>query len=122
MPTPIAAAKEYVDALAAATGLRVVLKPSAANPPCVIIEPPTVQLSMSLGGCTGRAQWTAYAVAPGVWNTDAWAKLDEIVAAVIAADVIPVGLVEPSTHSTDRASDMPAMRLTWTGHVQWTHP
>jgi hypothetical protein len=123
MATPIDAAQAIADDLAAATGLRVALKPSAMAPPCIAIEPPTVRVGRTLRGCSGGdAMWTAYAVVPGSWNADAWSRLDAMVAAVLAADIVDIHSIDPTSHSTDSSGSCPAMRLSWSAPVDWSPP
>jgi hypothetical protein len=66
-------------------GIAATCDPRSATPPCVLIEPP----SGGYGNCDDLiGEWRVVALAPGTANTDAWAALEVLEAAVIA--VLPV--------------------------------
>lgn len=79
---------------AAAPDLNVVTNPAAINPPCALIEPPTLT---RLTSCADSATLTVALLAPGQAGTaDALAVLDELLDAVV--DVLDPDKIEPATY------------------------
>lgn len=74
-------AQEIVSHLQSGHAVRATLDPSAANPPCVLVTPPTRTYDLA---CGFRAQWTLVALAPGALGADrtTWTQLDDLVDAV----------------------------------------
>lgn len=86
-----------------------VMDPLAINPPCAVIEPPTLE---RLTGCADGATVRVHLIAPaGVGSADALTVLDEMLDAVMPA--LDPDRVEPTTYvlpSTGEPS--PALTLT----------
>jgi hypothetical protein len=77
-----------------AAGIRATQDVRNANPPCVLVMPPTRQ---RVGMCGWDTTWTLLCLAPGPDNADAWLALDELVDAVAA--VLPITAARPSGFS-----------------------
>jgi hypothetical protein len=103
----------YVDALNAA-GIRATMDPRNVNPPCVLLNPPSVVLDIA---CGGTATFTAYALTRGPGNADAWRSLDALV--TDAYGVLPLESFEPSSYAVDETSALPAYLLNWTEAITW---
>ena len=103
----------YADTLNAA-GIRTTLDPRSANPPCLLLIPPTVVLDVA---CGGTATFLAYAITRGPANLDAWKSLDTLVQE--AFSIIPVESFEPGSYALDDGTPLPAFILTWTEALTW---
>jgi hypothetical protein len=103
----------YVDQLTT-SGIRATLDPRSANPPCLLLIPPTMALDVS---CGGTATFLAYAITRGPGNLDAWKSLDTLVAS--AATVLPLESFEPGSYALDDGTPLPAFILTWTEALTW---
>lgn len=67
------------------SGIAATCDPRSANPPCILITPPTGTVD-HMCGATGA--WTLFALSPTTANADAWKVLDAMLTDVM--DVLPV--------------------------------
>lgn len=89
-------AMEIVDHLQSGHVVRATVDPSAANPPCVLVTPPTRHYDLS---CGFRCEWTLVALAPGALGADrtTWTQLDDLVTEV--RHVVDVHDAEPVSYT-----------------------
>jgi hypothetical protein len=113
MTSVIKALEGWADQLTQ-NGIRVTLDPRSANPPCLLLLPPSMALDVS---CGGTATFTAYALTRGPGNADAWRSLDDLTAD--AATVLPLESFEPGSYAVDDGTPLPAFILTWTEALTW---
>lgn len=73
----------------AAEGVRAVIDPRDANPPCVLVV--AVPARTRATWCAFQYTWRIWCLAPGAGNLDAAVKLDELFAAVDAALTVDNG-------------------------------
>jgi hypothetical protein len=92
-----------------ALGLRVTDDPMSVNPPCVVIDPPSID-RLTMGHYNIRHQ--IHIVAPGGTGTaDALATLDSMLD--ILVDALDPSSIEPSTYTLGSTGDgAPALTLT----------
>lgn len=78
--------------------VRATLDPSAVNPPCVLVTPPTRTYDMP---CGFRAAWTLVALAPGALGADrtTWSQLEYLVEQV--RYVVDVHDAEPVSYTVN---------------------
>ena len=105
-----AAAEGYATQLAA-KNIRASAEPRNLNPPCVLFTPPQQVLLHDY--CSAAVQMRALLIVPGPGIGDAWRQADDLLADVLAADVMPV---EEITLTQWGSSDnpLPAYELGWT--------
>jgi len=105
--TALTTAKEMA-ALLAEAGIRAVVDPAKAGPPCVLITPPARAYDLPDGY---TATWVLYALASPPGDEHAWSDLDRIADAV--ASVLPVRSVQPTWYIVPSAPEsLPAYQLT----------
>ena len=92
-----------------ALGVRVTDDPASVNPPCVVIDPPSIE-RLTMGHYNIRHQ--IHIVAPGGTGTaDALATLDSILDVLV--DALDPSSIEPSTYTLGSTGDgAPALTLT----------
>lgn len=95
-------------------GMRVTMDPRNLNPPCVLFVPPRVELDSN---CGGVATFKAFFIAPGPANLDAWRVVDKM--AAMAAPVLNIETLDPSSYGVDDTGVLPALEATWEGNVTW---
>lgn len=106
-------AGELVAAMVAA-GIDATIDPRSANPPCVLVAPPTLTYN---GYCSALADWSLYVLSPTTANADAWLALDELGAAV--ADVLPIARSEFVAYSlSPDAPPVPSYRLQFSEGIE----
>jgi len=109
------AAAGYATQLAG-QNIRASAEPRNLNPPCVLFTPPTrVELH---DYCSAAVQMRALLIVPGPGIGDAWKQADELLADVLAADVMPVEEIM-LTQWGQADSPLPAYELTWTETVSY---
>lgn len=97
-----------------AAGVRATMDTRNIAPPTVLVSPPSIVLDTN---CGGTATWEAFIIVPPPANADAWRKADEI--AAMAAAVIPIGSMNPTSYGADDGGALPAFRITWTTVTDW---
>jgi hypothetical protein len=95
-------------------GVRATMDPRNLNPPGVLVVPPEFDLDV---GCGGTGNFSAFVVAPGPANLDAWRALDALAAQTATA--IPVERIRATFYTPDDTSRLPALELTWTRALSW---
>lgn len=96
-------ARAYADQLTAA-GVPTFVDPAAAqaNLPCALVVPPTLTFDRLDGDAT--ASWRVVALAHGPAGLAAWAALDELLAALVAAG-LDAQRADPGSYSITAGSD-----------------
>lgn len=105
---------EHWKAILEELGLRVAIDPRNMNPPCVVITPPEVTFA-GLG--SWGLDWTFQCVVPPPGTLDAWAALDNLVAAVLT--VAPLATARPRTsYTTGDGTPLPTYEVEFTEFVR----
>lgn len=104
---------EAVDDLQVA-GVRATSDPRNANPPCVLVRPPSFVADVS---CGGTATLQALCITRGPGNADAWRSIDDLAGQV--SKVIAIEQIEPAEFQPDNGAPLPAYLLTWTKAISW---
>lgn len=109
-----AAVKAVVDRLTAG-GVRATNDGRNANPPCVLVRPPS--LTFRFGKGTWDAEWEAWAMVPATGQSGSLAALGDLVTAAQTALGGAVVTARPDEAQTADAATVPMYRLTWTARI-----
>lgn len=109
-----AATQAVVDTLTAG-GVRATLDGRDANPPCVLVRPPT--LTFRFGKGCWDAEWEAWAMVPDTGHSTSLTALGELVTAAQDALGGAVVTARPAEASTADGGTVPTYTLTWTARI-----
>lgn len=101
--------------IAAGTGLDVSTDPSKVNPPCVVVDPPTVKASTA-GAFTLESNVFLVAPQPAGAHSVGW-LLEHVEAALTA---VGEAVAEPTIYTPNATQTFPAYRITTTYTVRRT--